>query len=180
MTRDEITECDDVDPLEIHLVGTPANRFAPLMAKSAEKGSKKMTKKQAKALKAMQKSVASQTYPSVASPRTTGVNLAGPGSSTIGNRVPATKVVSAFLVGLDDRVRKARAEVEGADSPLSQMRAKTNLGAALRQRFAGKMVIAENARQQGHAEGRFGPGSAALFKEGSSHTIGEDTSLKYR
>ena len=180
MADSDLTEFEDIDPLELHLVGTPANRFAPLMAKSAEKGSKKMTKKQAKSLKKLQKGVASQTYPSVASPRTTGINLAGPGSSTIGNHVPATKVVSAFLAGLDDRVRKARAEVEGADSPLTQMRAKTNLGAALRQRLTGKMIVAEHARQQGHSEGRFGPGSASLFKEGSSHTIGEDTSLQYR
>ena len=179
MADNDLTEFDFIDPLELHLVGTPANQFAPLMAKSTEKG-KKMNKKDEKALRKLQKGIRGQSYPSISSPRTTGVNLAGPGSSTIGNKIPATKVVAAVLAGLEQRVRKARAEVDGAQDPLTAMRAKSNLGAALRQRLSGKMVLAENARHQGHAQSPLGPGADQLFKAGSTHTIGDDSSLQYR
>lgn len=135
----DITEFEEIDPLEIHLVGTPASKFAALMAKSTEKGTKKMKKSaMLKQLKALQKQA--QQYPSVSSPHTTGVNLAGAGS-TIGKNGTAERVVASFLAGLEDKVTKAQGDVATAGSTMERMRATSELQRSLRQRLLGKLVV---------------------------------------
>ena len=176
---DDLTEFDFIAPSRVDAVETPASGILFLAMKS-RKGKSAMGKKHEKVLKRLQKAVAAApSIPSIARPAVTGVNIAGPGSTTIGNGVPATRVVAAFLSGLEQRVRKAEREVETAESPMERTRARSDLDTARRQRLLGKLLVKENAGA-GHAPSR---GSSLLgepvFKAGSTYTIGEDAGLGY-
>lgn len=185
MADDDLSEFESIDPLEIHLVGTPANKFAPLMAKSQlqKRGKKMGNKKFQRQLRALRKEMAGASAPSTPStsrPGVVGVDMAGPGSSTIGNHTPATRVVATFLAGLEHRVTKARAEAQSAGSAMEKMRAGAGLTIALRQRFLGKLVVKENANRNGHGASELIPGASPIFKAGSTFSVGDDDSLRYR
>jgi len=173
---DEITEFEEIDPDEIHLVGTPASKFAALMAKSTE-GKKGKKVKKNKMLKKMEKA-ARQAYPSVSSAHLNGVNLAGAGS-TIASPGAASRIVSSFLAGFEDRVRKARGDVASAENSGNAMerdRAKQGLRTAQRQRLLAKMIVKENVvAKSGGSDSPFG---AAIFSS-SSYTLDDDSDLGY-
>jgi len=131
--------------------------------------------------------------------KTASINLAGSGSGSAGqlgnsayarllaasqgqtklNNPRADSVFKAF----DEAVADARTRLEKAANEFDRMRAQGDLKNALRQRFLLKMVVADNARQNGTLPpAKFGPGSAALFGEGercSTYSLGEDSGLRY-
>lgn len=174
---DDITEFTELDPEELHLVDVPATGFAALLAKSTKKG-KNMKKNAKKIAKALKKAGAD---PAVADHiarqlRHRGVDLSG-GASTVGRQ--GRQVLAQF----ESDVSTAKAALAVAPStPMEQMKAKAALRAAQSKLLLVKSIIQENARQRGQLpKDRIGlPGLVPLIKEGSSHTIGEDTSLEYR
>lgn len=174
MAENEITEFDEVDPLELHLVSTAATNFSALVAKSTKKGKKMKKSKIQKQLKALRKQA--QQYPSLSSPKLNGINLAGAGSA-IGQPGAAARVVSAFLNGLEDRVTKGRDDVATAGSAMETDRARQGLRIAMRQRLLGKLVIKTGIEANGPQplQGLGRP----VFAEGSTYNLPDDDGLGY-
>ncbi len=169
--KDELTEFDDVDPFEIHLVSTPANNFAPLLAKSAKKGRNMKPKKQ---LRKLAKGTSVPPIPSVNFPVTRGVDLSG-GASTI----------SRFLRAFQERVEQAETRLSATKAStvagsMAADRAKASLREALYRRFLAKSVVRENARRRGYRDDGLIPGATSVFKDGSTYSLGDDESLRYR
>lgn len=180
-----ITEFTDLDPEELHLVGTPANKFAPLMAKSKQKGSK-MRKKLTKALRnagadpTMALEIAETILRAPSESRGGGARHlatgAGRGIDLSGgaSRVNAPAVFKA----LDAEVDAARQSLAKAGDEFAEMRAREQLRTVLKRRATAKLIAADNGRQNGTLpRGRFGPNSAQLFT--NTHSIGEDSGIKY-
>ena len=170
---DEINEFEEIDPLELHLVGIPATKFSALMAKSTTKG-KKMKKN--KILKQLEKMA--QQYPSSSSPHLNGVNLAG-AASTIASPGAASRIVSSFLAGFEDRVNKSHGDVamaEQSGNAMIQERARQGLRTALRQRLLAKLIIRESVvAKSGGSDSPFG---SPIFSS-SSDTLPDDSDLGY-
>ena len=88
---------------------------------------------------------------------------------------------ASVLKAFDDRIDAARESLTKAENPMAAERARQDLKAALRQRALAKAVAQENGRVRGDIpQSRLGPNWSSVIKEGSSYTIGEDTSLQYR
>lgn len=170
MSDDEITEFTELDPLELHLVSSAANKYTALLAKqeATEQKESKMTKANKKLLKSL------------------GVNLAGPSASTAADRQSNTDLASLLRLArtqsesvdfkklmkvFETRVTEAEAALAAARDPYEHSRAQSEYQTAARQRLMAKMVAADNARERRVLpRGRFGPNSADLFG-GTSLTL---------
>lgn len=89
---------------------------------------------------------------------------------------PGTR--DTVLKEMDDRVEAAQQRLAKASNEFEKMRADEELRTARKQRAAAKLIAADNARARGTLPpGRFGPGSAELFKGLS--TLPEDRDIGY-
>lgn len=105
------------------------------------------------------------------------VNAAGPVAHLRGQARESGEALKSF----DDQIRAAEEAVVAATTPMAKERALQDRAAALRRRLLAKSVAQENARERGDLPAsRLGPNWSSVIKEGSSYTIGEDTSLQFR
>lgn len=112
-----------------------------------------------------------------------------------GKRIPLNPAgVTAFMRGdgtqehqdsvlkmFEDRIEAARAAQASATSPMAKEKANQELKSAMNQRFLAKMIANESGRANGTLPqgSRFGQSFTPLFREGSTHSIGEDPDIRY-
>lgn len=127
-----------------------------------------------KSKKKIQKSLGVPSIPSVSFPVSRGVDLGGSGST-----------IAKFLTAFQRRVEEAEARVDvakasGPAANMASQRAKADLREARFRRFLAKSVIAENARRTGPRDSGLIPGATPIFKAGSTYSLADDDSIRYR
>lgn len=142
---DELTEFVDIDPDSVHLVGTPASRFAPLVAKSQGKAGSKMKRKEiAKKIAELRGQMQALDRPAS--------NRGAVDSAPVADRLHgAVFGRNRPFAPFEDRVDRARADLQKANAKGDEWEAAAasrELEQAQQQLTTFKMMAAENARQR--------------------------------
>lgn len=143
---DDLTEFVDIDPDSVHLVGNPASKFAPLVAKSSTgKAGKSMKRKEiVRQLAELRKQAAALDRPAS--------NRGAIDSTAVADRLHG----AAFgrnrpFAPFEERVDRAQADLAKAKAAGDEWEvgaAREDLRQATHQLTTLKMISAENARQR--------------------------------